>query len=63
MDLKWREDASQPLPLQFSACCLVDEQKPFTFLPNGVIGKTCIVYVHISPLPKKYFRHLQIYIK
>ena len=55
MDLKWREDVSQPLPLQFSACCLVDEQKPFTFLPNGVIGKTYCIHVPIHEHKYTYF--------
>ena len=42
MVLKWREDTSQPLPLQFSACCFEERKQRFTFLPKGVIGENII---------------------
>ena len=56
MDLTGKQDAGV-IPLQLSACCYEEEQKPFKFLLKGVIGKlelysfTVVQYnVHIYPL-------------
>ena len=39
MELKWKEDKSGQLPLRFSSCCFASDPRPFSFLPNGVIGQ------------------------